>query len=107
MFKHIYISIQTISFYYCILLDIFVMNHLTNLNLVYMKSTCFFFFLAIIEAQKLKNAGISIITIGIGLTDVNEITAMASQPDFVFTTNNFDVLSLINDDLLQITCDSE
>ncbi|KAK0050614.1 collagen alpha-1(XII) chain, partial [Biomphalaria pfeifferi] len=59
----------------------------------------------IIAAQNLKDAGISIVTIGIGLADLHEITAMASQHDFVFNISNFDVLSIINKDLLQITCD--
>lgn len=67
----------------------------------------FCFHTAIIAAQNLKDAGISIVTIGIGLADLHEITAMASQHDFVFNISNFDVLSIINKDLLQITCDSE
>ncbi|KAK6970939.1 serine-rich adhesin for platelets [Biomphalaria glabrata] len=58
----------------------------------------------IIAAQNLKDAGISIVTIGIGLADLHEITAMASQHDFVFNISNFDILSIINEDLLQITC---
>uniref|UniRef100_A0A2C9L3D3 VWFA domain-containing protein n=1 Tax=Biomphalaria glabrata TaxID=6526 RepID=A0A2C9L3D3_BIOGL len=59
----------------------------------------------IIAAQNLKDAGISIVTIGIGLADLQEITAMASQHDLVFNISNFDILSIINEDLLQITCD--
>uniref|UniRef100_A0A2C9KXA0 VWFA domain-containing protein n=1 Tax=Biomphalaria glabrata TaxID=6526 RepID=A0A2C9KXA0_BIOGL len=59
----------------------------------------------IIAAHNLKDAGISIVTIGIGLADLQEITAMASQHDLVFNISNFDVLSIIYEDLLQITCD--
>ncbi|KAK0050616.1 serine-rich adhesin for platelets, partial [Biomphalaria pfeifferi] len=76
-----------------------------NILLVITDGQSYFPTLTISEAQKLKDAGVSIVTIGIGLTVYGEINAMASQLDYVFTINSFDLLDNIQNSLLNTTCD--
>ncbi|KAH9505508.1 hypothetical protein Btru_057473 [Bulinus truncatus] len=78
-----------------------------NILIVMTDGQSYFPTLTISEAQKLKDAGVSIVAIGIGLTDLKELNAVASQTGFVFTASSFDVLSTINESLLKITCDSK
>ena len=44
------------------------------------------------EARLVSNAGVTVITIGIGLSDTSEIESIASQPRFVINVDSFDDL---------------
>ncbi|KAH9505734.1 Collagen alpha-6(VI) chain [Bulinus truncatus] len=57
------------------------------------------------EAQQLKDTGVSIITVGIGLSNTNELTAMASKHEYVFNTGGYDMLDYIKRDLVKLTCE--
>ncbi|KAH9490760.1 Collagen alpha-6(VI) chain [Bulinus truncatus] len=76
-----------------------------NILIIMTDGQSYFPNLTILEAQKLKDTGVSIVAVGIGLTDLKEVNAVASQTSFVFTASSFDVLSTINESLLKITCD--
>ncbi|XP_046370521.2 collagen alpha-4(VI) chain-like isoform X2 [Haliotis rufescens] len=57
------------------------------------------------EAEKLHSAGIKVISVGIGTSiDNGELTALASDPSFVFRVADFDALQKIETEIRQTTC---
>ena len=44
------------------------------------------------EARLVTNAGVTVIAIGIALSDTRELKSIASQPRFMFNVDNFDDL---------------
>ncbi|XP_071081373.1 collagen alpha-4(VI) chain-like [Haliotis cracherodii] len=57
------------------------------------------------EAEKLHKSGIKVISVGIGARiDNGELTALASNPSFVFKVSDFDALQKIETDIRETTC---
>jgi uncharacterized protein YegL len=58
------------------------------------------------EANLLKAAGATVVAIGIGSNvDTSELNAIASDPKHVFTTQNFDALQTIKEDVKKAACE--
>lgn len=57
------------------------------------------------QASLLKAQGVTILTIGVGLSDVTELKSLASHPSYVFTSNNFDQLTSVITHVFDITCE--
>ena len=63
---------------------------------------------AIAEANKLKQMGVTVMAIGIGSgVKTDELNAMASDPNHVFTTSNFDALQTIRNDVKKAACEGK
>lgn len=64
-------------------------------------------FATVYEAEASKDAGIHIFTVGIGLSDSSEVTAIASYPSQqnTFVLTGFDQLLDIVDDLVSAVCE--
>ncbi|KAI8767724.1 collagen alpha-1(XII) chain, partial [Biomphalaria glabrata] len=58
----------------------------------------------ITESQLLRDTGVLIISVGIGVTNTAELEAMASKPEYVFTTGSYETLDYIKNDLVQLAC---
>ncbi|XP_053386777.1 complement receptor type 1-like [Mercenaria mercenaria] len=58
------------------------------------------------QAQLLKDSGVTIYSVGVGLTDVKELELIASNTTFVFTVDNYDRINEITGPLAGITCAS-
>ncbi|XP_041374199.1 uncharacterized protein LOC121387240 [Gigantopelta aegis] len=55
-------------------------------------------------ATDLKNMGVRVVAIGIGLTNTAEINAIASSQNDVFQVNSFENLEEIKDELVKVSC---
>ncbi|XP_061197993.1 uncharacterized protein LOC133206079 [Saccostrea echinata] len=59
------------------------------------------------EAQRLRQKGVTVFSVGVGAANKQELNAMATDPDasHVFVVNNFDALKQINGELAQKACE--
>lgn len=59
------------------------------------------------EAQRLRQQGVTVFSVGVGAANKQELDAMATDPDnsHVFVVNNFDALKQINGELAQKACE--
>jgi len=57
-------------------------------------------------AQPMKDAGVTIITIGIGRADQDELTQMATDEEHVFMLEQYEYLKDKLNSLLKLTCQS-
>lgn len=59
------------------------------------------------EAQRLRQQGVTVFSVGVGSANKQELDAMATDPDnsHVFVVNNFDALKQINGELAQKACE--
>lgn len=62
---------------------------------------------ALDEANLLKAQGVTILTIGVGLTDLTELKSVASQPNYVFTSSNFDNLTSLITNVYNTSCEGK
>ncbi|CAG5118378.1 unnamed protein product, partial [Candidula unifasciata] len=61
----------------------------------------------IAAAQQLKNAGVHILTIGVGdVVNVEELSGMATTPDDFFQADSYEVLHKLQDEVTNHTCGS-
>ncbi|XP_045171317.1 collagen alpha-1(XIV) chain-like [Mercenaria mercenaria] len=56
------------------------------------------------QAQKIHQAGVEVIAIGVGRANKEELAEMASRPEFVFAVSNFNYLQEIRNSLAKTTC---
>jgi hypothetical protein len=56
------------------------------------------------QAQLLKDSGVTIYSVGVGLTDEKELQLIASNATYVFTVDNYDRIDEITGPLAGVTC---
>ena len=56
------------------------------------------------QAQLLKDSGVTIYSVGVGLTDEKELKLIASNETYVFTVDNYDRIDEIAGPLAGVTC---